>query len=315
MESNEKIRSIKSRKRNRAYRLIFAVVFITLIFMLIAIFAIGRTVAHGSSEARRVELYTFLHDNDLLWLSDIIFGDDVPSYSSALPPAKEAEVGNIKVAFSGEGVSDIKKIILNEKDDGFSGVLIAVSDPRAISIGRSTQGSNDVAGIRDVEHASIAFSFANSRNDGVLYFDGEALFGEGDTDSDIGYFGFSDDGIMHFGEGKIDEIYSLGLSFATRQDVSALITGKVPCSFEMSRGDIGSASLSVAQCADGSVMLLFADKKASCKDLTELLYRYSAVNAAIIYVGDNVGFIDLEGTYAIGENFSSAKYSSVWMIK
>lgn len=315
MESKEKIKSIQSRKKNRAYRLVFAMVFITLIFILIAIFAVGRTVAHGSSEARRVELYTFLCDNDLTWLSNLIFGDNIPLYSSELPPAAASVADDIKVAFSSEDQFKIKKILLSESGDGFSGVLLAINDPRAISIGRSTQESNDVSGIRDVEHASTAFSFADSRHDSILYFNGEEFFSEDDNGSDIGYFGFNESGILHFGEGTIDEIRSLGLSFATRQVVSALITSKVPCSFEMSRGEIGKPSLSVAQCADGSVMLLFANGSASCKELTELLYRYSAVNAAIIYIGNGVGFIDSNDTYAFGEGFLNAKYSSVWMIK
>jgi len=315
MENKENTKNIKPKKINKnahAYKMCFIIVTLTLIFALIAVFAIGKTVALGSSEALKIEFYTYLNDNGLSWLSHLFFGDEAPSYGSVLPPALSSDGGKVEVLFSG-GETSVRKMTFTEESDGFDGVMLAISDPTSLSIGSSTQKSNVISGIMNVEHASLAFSFADAGGDRVLFSDGKRT--EQGVSGSCGYFGFTSEGVMHFGNTEADKADGLSLAYATVQEVHSLIVGGVPCDFETTRGELGVPSFSAAQCADGSVLLLFLDANASCREITELLYRYSAINAAILYTGECVGFIDGDGTFSFGESFDSAEYACAWILK
>jgi len=313
----KKVELLRPKKgRPHPYIFLFTIILLALTFALITAFVVGRAViADGQSEDFKIELYEVMSQSHLGWLADIIFGEDTPEYPSILPPAVNSEPGKVTPLFAGSENASIQKITLTEKADGCNGVMLAISDPTKLFVGKSTQGSNVLSEIMNVERATVAFTFADAKNGGgkVLFSDGEWAVGDG-TDRH-GYFGFSANGIMHFGRGTHPQIAELSFEYATEQTVHSLIVGGVPCDFESTKGAIGIPSLSVAQCHDGSALLLFLDGSASCRDITELLYRYSAVNAAIIYTGELVGFITEDETVSFGEGFDSAEYASAWMIK
>lgn len=304
-------------RKNRPgiYKTVFAVIWILLTVIILFVFFIGagRAVAGGESDDLKIRLYEFLEDSPFSFLSNFIFEGSVPSYESSLPPSANSDGTKVSVLFPGTQNADVREITLTKKNDGISGILIALSDPTALSVGSSTQGSNALSEILKVEHARLAFAFSDQSDDPVLINGGEWTY---KTNSELyGYFGFDGKGVMHFGTGSYSDIEGLSLTYATKQTVHSLICGGVPCSFDMSKGAIGSASLSVAQCEDGSVLILFADASASCQKITELLYRYSAVNAATVYVGDAVGFANEEKSVSLGSGSESVQHASAWIIE
>lgn len=311
LSEQKEIKKKKVHKKSHFYKLLFIILTISLIFALIAVFTVGRVIAQGDSEELKIELCSFLEDNGLSFLSSLLFGEDPPRYSSELPPSAPSDNSGITVMFSGDK-SEVKKLIFTEERDGYSGIMLALSDPTRLSIGRSTQSSNVISEIFKVERATLAFPFSDGMADNVLVNAG--TWSSGSEKESYGYFGFSKDGVMHFGDGSRENIEALGFEYATEQKISALISGGVPCDFESSLGEIGMPTISVAQCADGSVLVLFLNESASCREITELLYRYSAVNAAIIYTGDCAGYVDNDNTLSFSDNFDHSEFTCVWII-
>ena len=312
VSSDRTVKSVIKGKKD-GFKTLFIVVFVFLFLLTIAAFGIGlaRKAVSGPSEDLRIKVYEWMEEKDsgfFSFLSGLIFGDDIPAYESYLPPSVNSNAEGISVLFGGKK-ADVKEMTLTKASDGVNGKLIAVSNPTAFAIGSSTLGANALSEIAKVEHARLAFSFA-AKDGCVIVSDREYVFSG--SENEIGYFGFTESGIMHFGMGSAEDIKALSLAYATKQTVYSLICGGVPCDFDMSKGKIGSPSLVVAQCEDGSVLLLFADASASCLGISELLYRYNAVNAAIIYVDESVGYSDGETSFAFNEGAESTQHSCAW---
>ena len=313
VDEKKKHKKKQPSKNEHIYKMLFIIVIVSLIFCLIAFFTVGKVIANGDSTDIKMNFYTFLHEHHLGFFAKMIFGNNIPEYSSEFPPIKNSVPDNIEVLFAGAEETVVQKIYFDKENDGFSGVMLAINDPTKFSIGSSTQSSNAISEIFAVERAKIAFPFAQNKSDNVLITDG--VWSSDRASDKYGFFGFDSKGIMHFGQASKEEIEALSLTCATEQaNMSAILCNGVPCDFESSQGAIGKPSISVAQCSDGSVILLFLGKAASCRDITELLYRYSAVNAAIIYSGNNSGYFDADGTFSFDKSFENSEYSCVWTV-
>ncbi len=287
----------------------FIILLITLTILLVTVFAIGRAVAFGSSTELSLKFYDYLQNSVFSFATGFFFDDHVPSYEAYAPGVGDSSPDRIDVFFKGDD-----DILYFDVDEGtFKGKLVAVKDPTRFSIGRPTQEVNALNVILRVSDGELAFSSAASHRDRVLAENGECLIEEGKVET---FIGFTNDGILHFGSADAEKMSSLGLSCATAQDINVLICGGAPFDFELSRAPIGKSTVSIAQCSDGSVLLLFLDEAASYRDAMEVLYRHGAVNAAVIHSGNNVGYVVSDGeSFSYSDAISSAEFSSAWMVK
>ncbi len=285
----------------------FAFVLIALlIFSLLAAFFVGRTVARGSSETLRENFYLFLSDSPFAFLVSPLFGDNLPDVSMKLPEASLSSEDGITVSFRGDS-SPLSPITDTESD----AKLFALKDPSRLLLARSSQGSNSIGSILSLSGGNFAFSAFTASNDRILVFDGE------ETENPDGeFFGITKEGILAFGNYSEYKNSKGDLAFASSANVHSLIVASAPTDFSPSNRQIGSPSFAIGQCKDGSLILGFFPKEATVSEISKTFYRLSAVNAAIVYLGDDTGYVFAGGeSHSYAEGFKNAEFSSAWVIK
>lgn len=296
-------------KRHGLWVQIAVTVAVTLVFVLIAAFIAGRTIAQNGNEELRLEFYTRLNESPFSGFVKYIFDEDsIPSTVPILPGCVNSTPDGISPAPS---TSEKDVLLLKGDSDGYLAHVLAIKDPSSLFMGRSTFNQNYVSEIMHLQNASYAFSAADSMKLNVIDPDSDTY-----ENADGTFFGLTDRGILAFGGIKQQSEDAGRLKFAQEAEIHTLIHASLPTSFDPSRHAIGVQTLSIGQCADGSLLLILADGNASVNDLTKLFYRYSAVNAAIVYVGEAAGIICPDGSVlSFGKDFEDAQYSHAWLIK
>lgn len=296
-------------KRHGLWLQIAITVAVTLAFVILAAFFAGRTIAQRGNEELRLDFYTRLSESPLRGLIKYIFNEDsIPSTAPILPGCVNSTPDGISPAPS---ASEKDVLLLKGDGDGYLAHVLAIKDPSSLFMGRSTFNQNYVSEIMHLQNASYAFSAADSMKLNVIDPDSEAY-----KDADGTFFGLTDRGILAFGGIKQLSEDAGKLTFAQEAEIHTLVHTSLPTSFEPSRHAIGAQTLSIGQCADGSLLIVLADGNASVDDLTKLFYRYSAVNAAIVYVGEAAGILCPDGSVlSFGSDFEDAQYSHAWLIK
>lgn len=300
----------KKKKRTRPSYFLhtFAIISLTLIFVLLLVFFAGRAVARGSSEDLSRKLHIFLSDSPFAFAIPALYGDDIPDTAPTLPECVLSNSSGITVSFP----DDTNSVTEIKLDNGnYSAHMYALKNPNRLFIGKSTQDHNHISGILSLENAALAFSASAAGKDKVLVYD-KALTGEAEG----GFFGITDKGFLVFGKLEDYKNEDGELVYAKSANVGSLIINSIPCDFSPSDLPFGSPALAIGQCADGSLLLIFTDSNASAADIAQIFYRYSAVNAAIVYVGNGAGVCYPDGTYfSYDEGFADAEFSSAWLIK
>ena len=296
-------------KRRRWGLKIAVTLAVTLAFVILIAFFAGRTIAQKGNDELRLEFYTRLSESPLRGCIRYIFDEDsIPDTTPILPGCVNSSTEGIipSASTSGDGV-----LLITTDNEDFSAHIVAIKDPSSLFMGKSTFSHNYVSEIKHLTSASYAFSAADSMNLNVI------ASGNGPvSDADCTFFGITDKGILAFGGIKQLTSDHGNLIFAQAASIHTLVHASLPTSFSPSEHSINAPTLSIGQCADGSILLIIADQRASADDLTKLFYKYSAVNAAIVYVGEAAGIICPDGSVlSFGKDFDDAQYSHAWLIK
>lgn len=301
--------SLRTEKKTRWELRIAITVFITLAFVILIAFFAGRTIASKGNEKLRLEFYTLLNDSPFKGCIKYIFDEEnIPDTSPVLPGCISSSADGISPSGT---PSENGIILLTTEDPSFNAHILAVKDPSRLYMGKSTFSHNYISEIKHLENASYAFSAADDRQLNVIISNGEYS-----DEKDVTFFGITKNGILAFGDLCDFEGSEDSLIWAQQADVHTLVHNSIPTSFSPSEHPISVPTLSVGQCADGSLLIVIADKNASADDLTKLFYKYSAVNAAIVYIGEAAGIITPNGeALSFGEGFEDAQYSHSWLIK
>jgi hypothetical protein len=280
-----------------------------LIFFIIAAFLTGRAIANCESEGLRLEFYQKLRSSPFSACIDLLFEEEnLPITNPILPGCVSSSAEGI-VPPSGSVAGEIIEIAVD--GESFNASMIAIKNPHSLFMGKSTFNQNYVSEIMHRAGASYAFSAADDRAISVAVYDGVISESAEGT-----FFGITESGILAFGDLSAFKEAEDGLVRAQNASIHTLVCASMPTSFSPSEHPIGKPSLSIGQCADGSLLIAVADGNASVSDLTRLFYKYSAVNAAIVYIGDCAGIICPDGrTVSFGEGFDAAQYSHAWLIK
>ncbi len=306
--TNQKEIKKKKQKTSPPYLLwVSAVLLITLIFGIITAFFCGRAVAHGKSEDMKRNLYLSLSDSPFAFVIPAMFGDNIPVTDAAFPDCVNSDASSVRVDFN--ATDGTLKAIPGE--DHYESKIFAVDNPRRLILAKSTQGSNRPAGILALSGGTLAFSASDSESDTPLVLDGEKT---GTFDEE--FFGITEEGILLFG--KYSELGEEAekLAYAASAEIHALIVDSSPTEFSPCEIRIGRSSVAIGQCEDGSLIVGIFGKDASVSDISKIFYKYKAVNAAIVYVGDYAGVSEKDGSEAaLGKAYSGATYSSAWIIR
>lgn len=297
-------------------RRIFVIVLITLIFLLLFVFFAGRTVANVAPEDVGFSIYEGLRENGLSFLADLFFGDRYTSAPRELTGTVDSRPDGISVLFDDDYSSYKGGGFLTFSPEGYGGKLIAVKNPLRFSLGISTQQSNTLSALMSLSGAQGIFSTRDSETDSPLVING--AWASERSEGSFTYLGFTEDGILDFGASTKEELLERGLKFATEQEVYTLISGGVPQGFDLKDMPLGVPSVSIGQCADGSVLVLFLGEDSSCRDAMEIMYKYNAVNAAMIYLGNDVAFLANDaqvGSYLPESSAEDAHYHMTWIFR
>jgi exopolysaccharide biosynthesis protein len=305
----QKEKKPKVTKKTRWGLMLALTVIITLIFIIAAVFFAGRAVASKGNEDLRLEFYTLLSESPFKGLIKYVFDDDdLPDTTPILPDCINSSASGITVSAS---ASEDGALHLTYSDSSMKAHVLAIKDPSRLCMGKSTFSHNYISEIKNLENASYAFSAADDRQLNVTVSSGKYS-----SDADVTFFGITQSGILAFGRIKDFTDTKDALMWAQESVVHTLIHESMPTSFSPSENPIGIPTLSIGQCVDGSLLIVIADEKSSTDSLTKLFYKYSAVNAAIVYVGEAAGIIYPNGEIAtFGEEFENAQYSHSWLIK
>lgn len=282
---------------------------ITLVFVILIAFFAGRTIASKGNEDLRLEFYLLLKESPFSGCIKYIFDEEsIPDTTPVLPPCVNSSADGISPS---DSVSGENVLQLSHNETSFSAHVLAINDPAALCMGKSTFDHNYISEIKHLENASYAFSAADNMQLNVIASNGSYA-----EDADGTFFGMTDNGILAFGGIKQFRDTNAKLMWAQEASIYTLIHSSLPTSFSPSEHAITAPTLSIGQCADGSLLIIIADARASVNDLTKLFYKYSAVNAAIVYVGESAGIICPDGSVlSFGKDFEDAQYSHAWLIK
>ena len=308
MNSRTERKTKKSRRQLWGLKITVTVA-ITLVFALLIAFFTGRTIATKGNEDLRLEFYMLLKESPLRGCIDYIFDEDsIPDTTPILPGCINSSFEGITPPTNSTG-NDVLQ--LTPDSLSFSTHILAIKNPALLCMGKSTFDHNYVSEIKHLEKARYAFSAADSMNLNVIAANGKVT-----EDAEGTFFGMTEKGILAFGGIKQFSDVNGKLLWAQEAQIHTLINNSMPTSFSPSEHAIGYPTLSIGQCADGSLLMIIADSNASANGLTKLFYKYSAVNAAIVYVGESAGIICPDGSVlSFGRDFHDAQYSHAWLIK
>ncbi len=305
----QKEKKPKSVKKPRWGLKIALTVIITLIFVIAGVFFAGRAVASNGNEDLRLEFYTLLSESPFKGLIKYVFDkENLPDTTPILPECINSSASGITVSASTSAEGALQLFI---DDPAMKAHVLAIKDPSRLCMGKSSFSHNYISEIKHLENASYAFSAADDMQLNVVVSNGKYS-----SDANVTFFGITQNGILVFG--SINDFTDADdrLVWAQESVVHTLIHESIPTSFSPSEHPIGIPTLSVGQCADGSLLIVTADERASADSLTKLFYKYSAVNAAIVYIGESAGFIHPNGEIStFGDKFENAQYSHSWLIK
>lgn len=294
----------------------FVVVLITLVFITLLVFFGGRAIANAAPEDVAYSIYEGLVRDGHTFLADLFFGDRYTTMPRELTGAVDSNPDGISVLFGDDKSSFKGGGFITLTPEGHEGTLIAVKNPLRFSLAISTQQSNTLSALMSLSSAQGIFSMRDSENDSPLIVNG--VWASKKVEGSFTYVGFREDGILDFGTATKDALEGKGLKFATEQEVYTLISGGVPQGFELKDRPLGKDSVSIGQCADGSVIVLFLRGDSSCRDAMEIMYKYNAVNAAMIYIGSDTAFLAKDaqaGGFDPNGSADSAHYHVTWIFR
>lgn len=298
------------------FRRFMVILLITLILCTLSVFFAGRAIVNAAPEDVGFSIYEgLIKDGHHFW-AKLFFGDRYTSLPRELTPTVDSRPDGISVLFGKDNSSYKGGGFLTLTPDGYNGKLIAVKNPLRFSLGISTQQSNTLSALMSLSGAQGVFSARDSECDSLLIANG-AWAGE-KADESFTYLGFTNGGILTFGNATKEELLEKELKFATEQEIYTLISGGVPQGFELKDVPLNAPSVSIGQCADGSILVLLLDGDASCRDAMEIMYKYNAHNAAMIYIGEDAAFLAKDaqvGSYMPNGSAEDAHYHVTWIFR
>lgn len=303
------------RKDIIAIRVVFFLI-LTLILLTLLIFFGGRAIVNAVPEDVGYSVYEGLVRDGHTFLADLFFGDRYASFPRELTGTVDSREDGISVLFGDDRSSYKGGGFITLSPEGYDGKLVAVKNPLRFSLGISTQQSNTLSALMSLSSAQGIFSLKDSETDSPLIING--AWASKKTDGKFTYVGFREDGILCFGSASKEELEGKSLKFATEQEVYTLISGGVPQGFELKDLPLGAPSVSIGQCADGSVLVLFLEGDSSCRDAMEIMYKYNAFNAAMIYIGNDAAFLAKDsqaGSFSHKDAADSAHYHVTWIFR
>lgn len=204
--------------------------------------------------------------------------------------------------------NDLYKVI-SIKGSTYQGYLVAVYDPTRISIGVTrylgVKGENitDIAKANNAIIATNASGFKDPKyqgnggeprgviiQNGKLIWNGKLHLGGG------GIIGFTKEGVLVLSKASGEQALKNGIYNAVSYAPFLIVNGKA--SFAKGDGGWGIAPrTAIGQRADGIVLMLVIDGRqihsvgASMVDLTEIMQKYGAVNAAAVDGGSSSALV------------------------
>lgn len=208
-----------------------------------------------------------------------------------------------------EGNDTYKLININES--GLRGYLVAIYDPSKVKIGTATNmqvkgemltkiaaNNNAVVAMNASGFVDPGYVGNGSKPIGAVIKDGKLLNDGSGTTNAGGIIGFTNDNKLVLSKISASEAVKQGVRDAVEFGPFLIVNGKP--SFIRGNGGWGTAPRSaIAQRSDGIVLFLVMDGRdyahgidgADMVDLTEILVRYGAVNAANLDGGTSCGLV------------------------
>lgn len=208
-----------------------------------------------------------------------------------------------------------KKIDINE--DGLRGYLIVIYDPSKVKVATAKnmgKYGDMLTSIAEDNNAVIAmnasgFSDPNQRGNGgsphgMVIQNGNLVYNSARADVGGGIIGFTNDNKLILGQMSAEEALQNGVRDAVEFGPYLIVNGEP--SFIKGNGGWGTAPRSaIAQRQDGIVLFLVMDGRdyahgidgADMVDLTEILMKYGAYNAANLDGGTSSGLV-INGEFA-----------------
>ena len=324
--------STKRKKTSRSYTRtrivhIFAVIGITLLFIVVAAFVALLILFKGPSESAMKEaVNTFTEMSAMKWVPGLFLPkEEVTSIleSSKMMEVEEGTVTNfdlIDTSVTEQTDSQEPIEIIDVSGSSYKGKLMIIKDPSKVFLGTVPEfyeGPGEVvadimkhypgtvAGINGGDFIDMGSYSYTAQPLGAIISNGEVLYCEsGDYDTVYHLSGFTYDNKFFMGNISVNEALEMGVRDAVYtihntgpylvMDGEALID-QVPDSATYGGGK--NPRTAIGQRADGSVLLFVADGRqansigATFKDLAYVMLEYGAVNACAMDGGTSTQMV------------------------
>lgn len=295
----------------RFFLRLLAVLLVTLLLLLFALYGVMYVLAKGPSPtARRLFVMSVRETSAAYFLADWFFTpEEIADIENAGAPAQEPEntdASLIQIGVAGEagdnGADDYGLIdedgdgiiLENVSGPGYLGYMMVVLDPgricfgtpsvfsdEGVTLGRMAVENDCVAGINGGGFDDPGGVSAGGQPIGMTIVDGEILFAaEGVSYS---FVGFDGDHILHTGQMTPAQAREKGIRFGCTFGPVLVANGE-PTSSSILLSGVNPRT-AIGQRADGAVLLLVIEGRharslgATYEDLSDIMLRYGAMNA------------------------------------